>query len=402
MDVRSVAGASVGSERRLIAIPRAPRHIRTRPRTIHEHPGTIDHPLSTGRYQTPLRYPGAKTGLAELIARLVESAKESVQVRNVDLLVEPFAGGASTSLRLVGDGTVDRVLLADADPLVAAFWQVAADQSEELIDRMVEEHSKYVSRGGATALKRWDYWRQWAPPPQMSIATARFEAAMKCLFLNRTTFSGILHGKAGPIGGRRQESQYHIGCRFNTESLAERIRYVGQLYRTNRLVDVWCKDWKDTLADVPEWYSHLIPDRVIAYLDPPYLEKSNKLYQRSFDANGGYAPAPVNDLHWSNDFVHYRLAEYLRRRMRFRWVLSYDAHPLLTNDASLYAAQQMTPTHEEKAVLGVKEWRITKRLVSLRYTASSGNGRRPAEELLLTTLPGSRVPEDEFFRPLLC
>lgn len=255
-------------EARLAEIPTAPRHIKTRPRTIQAPAGRLDHPLAKGRYQTPLRYPGAKTGLANLIGRLVESAKTSSQVRKVDLLVEPFAGGASTSLRLVGAGVVDRILLADADPLVAAFWQVAADQTDPLIDRMADEHKKYVARSGHTALQRWDYWRQWTPPPGMTVTTARFEAAVKCLFLNRTTFSGILHGQAGPIGGRRQESQYDIGCRFNVDALSERLSYVGHLYQTGRLVDVWCKDWKDTLATVPEWYPQLIPNHVLAYLDP--------------------------------------------------------------------------------------------------------------------------------------
>jgi DNA adenine methylase len=316
------------------------------------------------------------------------------------MFVEPFAGGASTSLRLVGAGIVDRILLADADPLVAAFWQVAADQTDQLIDRMVDEHKKYVAYGGDTALQRWDYWRQWTPPTGLSVHSARFEAAVKCLFLNRTTFSGILHGQAGPIGGRKQESNYDISCRFNVESLAERLRYIGHLYQTRRLVDVWCKDWKDTLKAVPEWYPQLIPNHVLAYLDPPYLEKSNKLYQRSFSARTGYARCPVNDLDWIDSVGHYRLAEYLRRKMQFRWVLSYDAHPALLKEPGLYAAARMTPTFEDKAILAVKEWSIEKRLVSLRYTASARKGRGPAEEFLITTLPPSTVPIDSSFRPI--
>jgi DNA adenine methylase len=385
---------------RLAVVPTALAHIETTPRPIQGQPRPVEHPLATGRYQTPLRYPGAKTGLADLIGTLIDAARTSPQIPAVDLLVEPFAGGASTSLRLVGAGIVERILLADADPLVAGFWQVAASQPEDLIDRMVDEHARYVAPGGQRALDRWQHWRRWSPPVGMTESTARFEAAMKCLFLNRTTFSGILHGRAGPIGGQSQTSKHDIGCRFNTESLAERIRYVGDLYDTGRLVDVWCKDWKDTLADVPEWYADLIPDRVVAYLDPPYLEKSNKLYQTSFDPHGGYAPAPVDDLHWSDKLLHHRLAEYLRTAMRFRWVLSYDANLALTQDPGLYAAARMTPAKDAKTLLGVKEWRISKRLVSLRYTASARKGRGPADELLITTLPPSSVPTGDAYRPL--
>lgn len=387
-------------EARLAVVPTAPQHITARPRTIQRPAGLLDHPLTTGRYQTPLRYPGAKTGLADLIGRLVASAKTSRHVRSIDLLVEPFAGGASTSLRLVGAGIVDRILLADADPLVAAFWQVAAAQTDKLIDRMADEHRQHVAHGGQVALERWDFWRQWTPRAGLSVATARFEAAVKCLFLNRTTFSGILHGQAGPIGGRKQESQYDIGCRFNVDALADRLGYVGHLYKTGRLVDVWCKDWRDTLAAVPEWYPHLIPNHVLAYLDPPYLEKSNKLYQRSFTTRPGYTGSPTNDLDWLDGITHHRLAEYLRRRMQFRWILSYDAHPTLLADPGLYAAAKMTPTANDKVTLGVREWTITKRLVSLRYTASARNGRGAAAELLLTTLPSSTVPLDAAFMPI--
>jgi DNA adenine methylase len=394
-------GTRTTGEARLAVVPTAPRHIRTRPQTIQQPAGKLEHPLATGRYQTPLRYPGAKTGLADLVGRLVESAKTSSQVRDVDLLVEPFAGGASTSLRLVGAGIVNRILLADADPLVAAFWQVAAAETDRLIDRMADEHKTYVAYGGDTALRRWDYWRLWTPPVGLSVNNARFEAAVKCLFLNRTTFSGILHGQAGPIGGRKQESQYDIGCRFNVDALAERLRYVGHLYQTRRLVDVWCKDWKDTLAAIPEWYPQLIPNHVLAYLDPPYLEKSHKLYQRSFSSRAGYVASPVSDLDWVDGISHYRLAEYLRRKIQFRWVLSYDAHPALLAEASLFAAARMTPTSADKAILAVKEWTITKRLVSLRYTASARKGRGPAEELLITTLPPSTVPTNSSFRSVL-
>jgi DNA adenine methylase len=145
---------------------------------------------------------------------------------------------------------VDRILLADADPLVTRFWQVAAADTEWLIDRMRDE---------PITLERWEYWRTWTPT-----RTSDRDAAMKCLFLNRTTFSGILHGRAGPIGGRRQTGPYKIDCRFNKVTLEARLRFIGDLYNANRLVDVWRKDWRKTLRDIAEWYPQLLPNRVIA------------------------------------------------------------------------------------------------------------------------------------------
>jgi len=329
------------------------------------------------RYQSPLRYPGAKSGLTPVIARLVEA--NVTTLGRPELFVEPFAGGASTSLRLVGNGTVRRALISDADPLVARFWQVAAADTDWLVDRMWDE---------PVTLERWDYWRTYQP----SGCDDR-EAAVKCLFLNRTTFSGILHGRAGPIGGRAQRSEHKIGCRFTKQSIERRLRYAGDLYRTGRLVDVWCKDWSATIADIAELYPPIPRDHVLVYLDPPYLDKSTRLYLRSF------APSSVPD-GWRDGHEHYRLAGYLRTQMAYRWVLSYDHHPLLTDDARLYAHGRMTPNHESKTLLGVREWRLSKRLVHLRYSASSGPGRGDRTELLVTTLPPNRVPTDETLQPL--
>lgn len=368
----------------------APSSIEAHPRRLLQ-PGLLaDESTAAMRYQSPLRYPGAKSGLVGVIGDLVVGATEDLGVP--ELFVEPFAGGASTSLRLAGAGLVRRVLLADADPLVARFWQVAAADTEWLVDRMMDE---------PVTLERWDHWRNWQPSDPRDRDTA-----VKCLFLNRTTFSGILHGRAGPIGGRKQESQYKIDCRFNKEALAARIRFVGDLYATNRLVDVWFKDWQDTLDDVAEWYPQLIPNQVIAYLDPPYWSKSPKLYRKSFDPAGGYAeldpPRPVSPLEahpWLDDLAHYELAEYLRHKAQVRWILSYDDHPDLTQDERLYAARLMSPSGEAADHCGARRWHITRRLVDLRYSASATKEHRgKREELLITTLPPSCVPVDDRFR----
>ena len=135
---------------------------------------------------------------------------------------------------------------------------------------------------------------------------------------------------------------------------------------------MWCKDWRQTLQDVAEWYPQLIPNRVIAYLDPPYWNKSSRLYGISFDPTGGYAPRrnPHRQDEWLAGVAHYQLAEYLRRRAQVRWVLSYDNHPDLASDDGLYAAGRMTPGVEEAELLAVRSWRISKSLVDLHYSAS--------------------------------
>jgi hypothetical protein len=58
----------------------------------------------------------------------------------------------------------------------------------------------------------------------------------------------------------------------------------------------------------------------------------------------------------------------------------------------------MTPSEVDRETLGVRQWRITKRLVATRYSAAGRSGKRSAEELLITTLPPATVPLDEQLR----
>jgi len=239
------------------------------------------------RVLSPLRYAGAKRALVPVLQQLVQ--------RPVDLLVEPFCGGASVSLAFLADGLVERAVLGDADPLIAAFWVASAYRPDELIARM---------RAEPVTLERWDYWRATEPVGTM-------DRAVKALFLNRTSFSGILHGSAGPIGGRAQTGPYPIGCRFGLEDLERRIRWVGELGRSGRIAEVVCGDWRDTLS---HWGTD---SSVLVYADPPYVEKGAELYGLPFDAT-----------------EHEQLAKCLISA-RWRWALSYDDHPTIR---ALYTA----------------------------------------------------------------
>lgn len=360
----------------------------------------ITSPVSSARYLSPLRYPGAKSLMTRAISTLIANARERSTLRT-RLFVEPFAGGASTALRLLSDGLVEQVLLADADPLVACFWQAAAVHTDELVARLDDEWKTYVAPGGAPAVDRWDYWRAWRPAPGMDATEARLGFAVQCLFLNRTTFSGILHGRAGPIGGRSQASPYSIGCRWNAPAIEERVRYIGHLYSTGRLVDVWLKDWRDTLSDLGELMPSLRPEQVLLYLDPPYLAKSDRLYRQTLVAP---SPSRHEDEHFGaarqNLTLHLALADYLNHEAQHRWILSYDHQDELIASNLLYGRDRMTPRTEDRDFSGVHQWYISKRLVSQLYSASSRTGRGRKDELLITTLPPKAVPLDDQFRPL--
>ena len=174
---------------------------------------------------------------------------------------------------------------------------------------------------------------------------------MKCLFLNRTTFSGILHGRAGPIGGRAQRSAYKIDCRFGKQGLERRLQAIGDLAATGRILDVWHSDWRDTFVRLKRSYGRLSTDEIAVYLDPPYVEKAPYLYQWSFESD-----------------EHQALARALADETRFRWLLSYDDNSTIR---ALYADTPGTS-------------RLT---IPYRYTAAGSEKRSVRSELLVTNYP---------------
>ncbi|WP_330435184.1 DNA adenine methylase [Streptomyces sp. NBC_00825] len=290
---------------------------------------------------SPLRYPGAKRQLVPVIEGLI-----AANIPPPGLLVEPFCGGATTTLRLLGAGVAQHGILADVDPLVAAFWKTAAFDSVWLTSSMREL---------TITVEEWDRWRAVNP-------RSRRDRALKCLFLNRTTFSGILHGRAGPIGGRAQASKYKIDCRFGMEGLTRRINGVAELASTGRLLDVWQADWRTALQRVSERFGFLEDHEVVIYLDPPYVDKAPWLYQWSFGSD-----------------EHKALAHVLQRDMQYRWLLSYDDHGAVRE---LYRGQP------GQAMLHV----------SHRYTAAGSEKRTVKDELLMTNLPS--IPPSDHYRLL--
>lgn len=275
---------------------------------------------------SPLRYPGSKRRLAPYIAYSLELNDLEPQ-----LFIEPFAGGASVALQLLIEERVEEIGLADADPLVAAFWQTVFHDTDWLVQRV---------RDVRVTLRNWKHFK-------MSTARSRRDRAIACLFLNRTSFSGIMAPNAGPIGGQAQTSKYRIDCRFPRNRLIERIRTIAAL--RDRVAFVWNCSWNETLDRATELQRSLrlgVRD-VFYYFDPPFFEKAASLYARSFT---------------DDDHTAFR-NEVLRLR-KAKWLISYDAAPRVRQ---LYGD------------------RVARVMVEQLYSASS-RGLQPEREAIITNL----------------
>lgn len=271
---------------------------------------------------SPLRYPGGKRKLAGFIA-------EAVRMNGLrpKLFVEPFAGGASVSLYLLEQGLVEQIALGEKDELVSAFWKTVFFDHAWLVEQL---------RQTRPTLEAWLEFRQMEPRSER-------ERALKCLFLNRTSFSGILNDHAGPLGGRNQASRYHIGCRFYLETLVERIERIAAL--APRVCFLHHGDWRETVALAQGM--GLQKKDLFLYLDPPFYHKAGRLYRYWFDAAG-----------------HQTLHDGLPLLTGY-FILSYDAAPEIV---SLYGDNGSA------------------RRITLLYSAASRD-TRAAEELIISDLP---------------
>ena len=235
--------------------------------------------------RSPLRYPGSKRRLANYV-------RQALQLNNIrpSLYVEPFVGGASIGLQLMQYDLVDKVIFMDLDPWVASFWDTLFFDTEWLITKI---------RSTNVTLKLWNELKTGRP-------RSRREQAWTCFYLNRTSFSGILEKKAGPLGGQKQESEYKIDCRYPGERLIERIEKIANF--RDKVWGVWNCSWEDGITSIrkEQKQKKLPPKDTFYYLDPPFFEEAEDLYRYYFD-----------------EADHIRLRDYLFE-FKDNWLLSYD------------------------------------------------------------------------------
>lgn len=273
---------------------------------------------------SPLRYPGAKRRLCGYIREVLRL--NSIRPK---LFVEPFAGGANVALDLLSKDLVNKIALGERDPLLASFWKVVFRDPGWLIRRI---------KSIPVTLEKWNYFK-----------ANRFRSdrarALSCIFLNRTSFSGILAPSAGPIGGQSQSSDYKVDCRFPVQTLVRRIEQAAAL--SDRVVFVHNADWQKTIEKVNALgYKK---EDVFYYFDPPFYEKADRLYTYYFMEKD-----------------HRRLHDALAT-LQPNWLLSYDAaKPIIR----MYSSNGTRP-----------------RRVSLLYSAAASGSRGEAHEIIVTDLP---------------
>ncbi len=296
---------------------------------------------------SPLRYPGSKRILARYVAQALE-----LNHLKPSLYIEPFVGGGSVALQLLQDLAVDEVILMDRDPWVAAFWRSVFWDTDWLAEQI---ESCEVS------LEQWQLLKASDPQTTRQQAWAGF-------FLNRTSFSGILEEKAGPLGGYDQASDYKIDCRFPRATLVERVRAISA--HRDRVRAVWCLSWEEGIEKIrhQQRAAELPADDLFFYFDPPFFQKASRLYRFYFQHSD-----------------HCRLRDFLLG-LPDKWLLSYDS------------AEDVADLYGDAIQLGTNGTQHSH--IESYYSASAVPQRRKAKEVLLSNL--DRLPEEGYrLQPLL-
>ncbi|MDD2484286.1 MAG: DNA adenine methylase [Eubacteriales bacterium] len=231
---------------------------------------------------SPLRYPGGKTKLYNLIQPVIESNLRG----NARTYVEPFAGGAGLALKLLFNGDVDRIVLNDVDYRIYCFWHTCVHAAEELCAAINDCTIDIVG---------WHEQREiYGDPFSFSCS----EVAFATFFLNRCNVSGIIGG--GPIGGIEQTGTYKLDARFNTEDLIRKIR---KIYDNRERIDVYNLDATVFLQTA---LPHYPVEETILNIDPPYVKKGPLLYENSFtEADHAALATVIGDL-------------------GYKWIVTYD------------------------------------------------------------------------------
>ena len=235
-------------------------------------------------FLSPLRYPGGKRRLINFMKTIIhENGLIGSQY------IEPYAGGASIGLALLMDGYASCIHINDLDRAVYAFWYSVLHKTEEL-SQLIQETP--------VTIKEWLKQRK---IQENKKRVSLIELGFSTFFLNRTNRSGIISG--GVIGGKEQNGDWKLDCRFNKSELMQRIRKISEY---KQKIFLYNKDASEFIqTELPK-----IETNSLVYLDPPYYIKGQQMLYVNY-----YGP---------ND--HKSIASLISQVNQL-WVISYDDVP---------------------------------------------------------------------------
>jgi DNA adenine methylase len=240
---------------------------------------------------SPLRYPGRKTTLYDLL-------NKTIKANNIvdGVYVEAFAGGAGAALKLLLLEDVYEIHLNDKDEMVYKFWYAILNHTQEFVQMI---------RDCELNIEEWNYRKRILQDKNLRSDLSNLEVGFTTFYLNRCNRSGIM--KAGAIGGNNQTGDWKMDARFNKSELISKIEKIA--YYKDR-IKIYNQDAVDFLKAIEK--NSADKQNLLLYLDPPYVEQGEGLY---------------NVFYRKDD--HIKLSRFLQKKSTCNWLVSYDDHPLI-------------------------------------------------------------------------
>jgi len=236
------------------------------------------------------RYPGGKEKLSN---RIIGAILKHIGLSHTPIEYrEPFFGAGGIGFGIMRSHYVSDLWINDADPAISAVWNATLYKPKELC-QAIDQFKPSVEL--FFALKK--------ELSELTMGTAIDESvdvAAKKIGIHQISYSGLGTKAGGPIGGKDQSSQYDVECRWNATSRKAEVWKTHKLLKSKNLRGERCSclDFEDILLEDRE---------SIWYLDPPYYQMGNDLYQYGF-----------------TEADHIRLRDTLQFAVA-PWLLSYDA-----------------------------------------------------------------------------
>jgi len=231
-----------------------------------------------------LRYPGGKTKLKEKLGTLITPYLSGREYR------EPFFGGGALGLHLMKSVKFDALWVNDFDKGISSLWSAVINQPERL-KSLVMDFTPSTEEFYSIKEELVSYEGE-----------GSLEIGFKKLAIHQISYSGLGTKSGSPLGGHSQKSKYKVDCRWSPSHICKNIDRFHKLFSKFQVRHSSCTSFDFIELIVEE-------GDAVLYLDPPYYEKGNDLYQHGFDEKD-----------------HKDLARALRSTDQ-PWFLSYDDHP---------------------------------------------------------------------------
>jgi DNA adenine methylase len=201
--------------------------------------------VASVRQVSPFRYPGGKTWLVPTISAWLRRRNEPL-----GMLVDPFAGGGSVPLGVLGEGLVDRIVLGELDPDVSAVWKCVFSPQQVQLSRRITTFP----------MSRENVLKELGRSPKTGV-----DHAFQTLLKNRTFRGGILAPGASLMNVG--ENGRGVASRWYPDTLVRRLSALGSLRSAIDFVE----------GDAFVLISRYLDRKDVAFfIDPPYTAGNGK------------------------------------------------------------------------------------------------------------------------------